>query len=290
MGLVRSFRRDVKNRIKAFFKNAIFLFYKKKDDIFEFPLVTMEDRVVHSNLGDNFVIPPVVYQTWVNREFGQSHARELEKFRFINKDLSFYIFDNNRLNNYMKINWGNHEIYNVFNNSKFGAMKADIFRYCILYERGGYYFDINKGCNVSLRSLHMETDTALLAFESNVTLVPPSINYIKNITLFNRLVLQWGLGFAEKHPLLNIVINNICMYYQYFRGRKFDVPGDAILMFTGPGMLTKSLIEFFDLKMGLQCSFSGIDFNHHGYVMKGTHIRFRASPSYMNSRNSIIVS
>ena len=289
MELVRSIRRGLKNRIKDFFKKTIFLFYKKKDDIFEFPLLTMKDRVVQNNPGENFVIPPAVYQTWVNREFGRSHALELEKFRSINKDLSFYIFDNDRLNDYMKIHWGDHDIYNIFINSKFAAMKADIFRYCILYERGGYYFDINKGCSVPLRSLHMETDTALLSFESNVTLVPPSINYIRNIPLFNRLVLQWGFGFEKKHPLLNIVIKNICLYYQCFRGRSFDIPADAILMFTGPGMLTKSLIEYIDLRMELQCSFAGTDFNGKGYVMKGAHVRYRASPSYVNGRNSIIV-
>ena len=135
----------------------------------------------------------------------------------------------------------------------------------------------------------METDTALLSFESNVTLVPPSINYIRNIPLFNRLVLQWGFGFEKKHPLLNIVIKNICLYYQCFRGRSFDIPADAILMFTGPGMLTKSLIEYIDLRMELQCSFAGTDFNGKGYVMKGAHVRYRASPSYVNGRNSIIV-
>ncbi len=286
MGLVR---RSLKNKIKSFHDDLKVLFCKKKDDIFEFPLRTMEDRVVQKNSGDNFIIPPVVYQTWVNRQFGRSHILGLEKFRSINKDLSFYIFDNDMLNDYMKIHWGDHEIYNVFINSKFSAMKADIFRYCILYERGGYYFDINKGCSVPLRSLHMEIDTALLSFEANVTIVPPSTNYIKNITLFNRLVLQWGFGFEKNHPLLSIVIKNICVYYKYFRGKIFDIPGHAILMFTGPGMLTKSLIEFIDLNMQVQCSFTGTDFNGNGYVMKGAHVRYRASPSYIKTRNSIIV-
>ena len=56
-----------------------------------------------------------------------------------------------------------------------------------------------------------------------------------------------------------------------------------------PGMLTKSLIEFIDLNMQVQCSFTGTDFNGNGYVMKGAHVRYRASPSYIKTRNSIIV-
>ena len=52
------------------------------------------------------------------------------------------------MEDYMKNNWKNNSIYEVFKNSLVGPLKTDIFRYCILYERGGYYFDISRGCKI----------------------------------------------------------------------------------------------------------------------------------------------
>ena len=42
----------------------------------------------------------------------------------------------------MKKSWGHRKIYEIYNNSEFQASKAYIWRYCILYEKRGYYFDI----------------------------------------------------------------------------------------------------------------------------------------------------
>ena len=41
----------------------------------------------------SFKIPPVVYQTWINKSFGKDHHRALSNFRKLNPNISFYIFD-----------------------------------------------------------------------------------------------------------------------------------------------------------------------------------------------------
>ena len=47
------------------------------------------------------------------------------------------IFENSERDKYMKKSWGDRKIYQIYKNSVFESSKADIWRYCILYEKGG---------------------------------------------------------------------------------------------------------------------------------------------------------
>ena len=131
------------------------IFYKVKKNIrklTEFPLVKIEDRIVINS--KDRLIPNNVYQTWETRYLGKTHAKSLIDFRNTNPSMSFYLYDKDKRDNYLKKNWSGHPIYSVYSNSLFGPMKADIFRYCILYDLGGYYFDLAKSCILPLNQLH----------------------------------------------------------------------------------------------------------------------------------------
>lgn len=54
-------------------------------------------------------------------------------------NVSYQFYNDNRRDEYMKTQTS--EIYNLFKKLKHQAHKADIFRYCILYEFGGIYVD-----------------------------------------------------------------------------------------------------------------------------------------------------
>ena len=64
-------------------------------------------------------IPNVVYQTWVSRFIPNKLAKSIINFRSLNKDHSFYIFDDMQRDEYMKKKWGNHPIYEIYLNSVF---------------------------------------------------------------------------------------------------------------------------------------------------------------------------
>ena len=121
-------------------KNIFYKVNKNIRKLTEFPLVKIEDRIVINS--KDSLIPNNVYQTWETRYLGKTHAKSLIDFRNTNPSMSFYLYDKDKRDNYLKKNWSGHPIYNVYSNSLFGPMKADIFRYCILYDLGGYYFDL----------------------------------------------------------------------------------------------------------------------------------------------------
>ena len=126
---------NIFNAIKSIIKYSYFC-------LFELPLKTINPCAPALISSSNRVIPNVVYQTWEDHRFGKTHTKGILKFRALNPDMQFHLHDRKDRDKYMANSYGTHSIYQIYKNTKFGPMKADIFRYCILFEKGGYYFDI----------------------------------------------------------------------------------------------------------------------------------------------------
>lgn len=137
----------------------------------ELPLRELDDRpaITQAPAG---MIPPVVIQTWEDRLFGKTHLREMAAFRALNPELSFELWDRDQRLTYMREKWGDHAIFPLYQKSLFGPMKTDIFRYCLMADRGGFYFDISKGCTVPLHTLYSPETEALITFEPTSALSP----------------------------------------------------------------------------------------------------------------------
>ena len=140
-------------------------------EITEKPLRQLEDQT-NTNIKDQ-KISPIVYQTWSDKYFGRTHFNSLKKFRSLNPDLSFKIYTDQDVDTYMESNWKNNDIYEIFKNSLIGPLKTDIFRYCILYDRGGYYFDISRGCKIPLNKLHNQDTSMIISYEDTECYIPP---------------------------------------------------------------------------------------------------------------------
>jgi mannosyltransferase OCH1-like enzyme len=231
-------------------------------------------------------IPPIVYQTWERNTFGRRHRKSILGFREANSDLDFVLFDRAARDNYIEEAWGDSIISKIYFQSNFGALKADIFRYCILLDRGGYYFDISKGLDTKLTTLHKPTDVGVIAFESNPSSLqgPTSVAHPKN------LVVQWGLGFESNHPILKNHIERIEGTYGEFFGKAFPHPKQAILEFTGPIAFTKTVHAYAKNHGMDHIAQLGIDFLGHGiFSLRGSGSRYAVSPSYALAQNERIL-
>ena len=137
-------------------------------------------------------------------------------------------------------------------------MKADIFRYCILYELGGYYFDIAKGCKCPLNQLHDSNHIGVLTYEDTICYYPPNDPKL----------------FSLIRPF-----NNICSDYKLYKDKVFNSPKTAILNFTGPGMYTKVMRNFILKNDISNMSELDIKFNNNGiFKLKGSSVRHYIVP------------
>jgi hypothetical protein len=131
-----------------------------------------------------------------------------------------------------------------------GAFRADILRYCALYQFGGVYADMDTVCKYPMGKLIQNEDQLIVAFDANPT------------KLFNAFMCA-----KPKHPILEMILNQIkaallddTIYRQ--------VKANPTLLYdiTGPGGLAQAVTTV----MGLP---SGIKFRAKTYSSKSASVR-----------------
>ena len=255
-----------------------------------FPYISQRTLYIDDQIAPplNNEIPNIVYQTWVSKTLPRRLGKQIKKFRELNKDFSFKIFSDQERDQYMKDFWSNNEIYNIYSKAIFEPCKADIFRYCIIYERGGFYFDIKSGCDLPLSKLK-PSNGAIISHEASNTIIPPNKNYIKTTNHPFNLIENWSFAFKPKHPFLKLLIHEIIEFAPSIKGIVFKNPKNGILAFTGPGMMT-NVFQIYNSRVRDFIVPNGIDLNGAGrYALKGSELRFKFSESYTTIKNSKII-
>lgn len=89
----------------------------------------------------NNIIPLNIYQTWFSKNLPEKMKNTIEKIKLNNPAFKHHLFDDNDCREFIKNNF-NSEILNAFDSLIPGAYKADLWRYCILFKKGGIYLDV----------------------------------------------------------------------------------------------------------------------------------------------------
>lgn len=270
------------------------LFYLKAALLGEFPIHSISHLYTPKEPNHSLKIPNVVYQTWDRNRLGRTHLRELHRFRNLNPEYSFVFFDTEAMNAYMRTWYQGHPIYDIFNNIQFGASKADVFRYCLLFREGGWYFDINKMINIPLKELVNVHHEAVLSYENNPVLenetVPPEI--VNDLQYPNNTFVQWGFGFIKGHPILKDIIDQIVKDYPGYKNKRFESVQMAILDFTATYQWTRTIWKTLKREPALRATTHqcGKDFFGQGvFFIKRSWSRYLLKKSYTHYRNQVIV-
>ena len=227
-------------------------------------------------------IPKQVFQTWKSEYIDEKHYLNLKSYQEENLDYQFFFFDDKDMDEYMVRAWGHHPISSVFKRTRVGAAKADIWRYCLLYDLGGVYLDIDASFKVPLSELSKEANSEIVAFEAN-RIATDRARYGKQIDqtilpfeeyteILNKLtersfphsehvVLQWALFFAPRHPILASVIEAISQNAPALEGKVIRDMHKAVCNFTGPIAYSKAVWQY-ALNQKMECR--GIDFDGLG--------------------------
>ena len=169
--------------------------------ITEYPLVEIQDQIAIRPPKQK--ISPVVYQTWIDNKFGKTHAKSILKFRELNKNLSFRIYSNQMMEDYMEKNWGKQKIYQIFKNSLIGPLKSDIFRYCFVYDNGGYWMDFKSSINFNINDLISDNQEALFVIGPELIREEDRNTFEKKELeiLDNRYLINWFFWAKSKSQI-----------------------------------------------------------------------------------------
>ena len=186
-------------------------------------------------------IPKNIYQTFLSSNLPDEIKQIIDNNKKMCRDYNFIFYDDNDCELFIKNNF-DENVYKAYMsiNSVYGAMKADFFRYCILYKKGGIYLDIKSIIKYPLCMIIKEDDDCLLDL-----LCYNNEPWRKNSPTYE----QWILMFSPEHPYLLEVINTMVYYIQ----EKYEpiienIPilntKQKILNITGPDMFSKCINNY----------------------------------------------
>jgi mannosyltransferase OCH1-like enzyme len=101
------------------------------------------------NASKNYITPLDVYMTWGFSDVPQGMYDAIMNNVEINPEFNFYIYNDDQCREYIRENFDN-DVLEAFDDLLPGAYKADLWRYCILYKKGGVYMDIKYITKVKL--------------------------------------------------------------------------------------------------------------------------------------------
>ena len=89
----------------------------------------------------NSIIPLNIFQTWHTKLLPPLMMQAVAMIKATNPKFNYYLFDDNDCREFIKKNFESNVLH-AFDSLIPGAYKADLWRYCILYKKGGIYLDI----------------------------------------------------------------------------------------------------------------------------------------------------
>lgn len=195
-------------------------------------------------------IPLDIYQTWYTKELPPKMIECVEKLKQDNPEFKHHLYDDEDCRTFIKNNF-DRKVLNAFDSLIPGAYKADLWRYCILYKKGGIYLDVKFQCENGFKLIEMakspenyvldrpfSSKRMPLKHELNLVNIPNyyDIVYNKIDTNFwkNKKIGIYNAVMASKpnNPVLKQCIDKIVenVNKQYY--------GYNALYPTGPGLLS----------------------------------------------------
>ena len=208
---------------------------------------------------NSYKIPRIVHQTFATSKLPPNIVSVIKHNKKICPNCKFIFYDDEQCDIFIKNNF-DEKIYNAYKNINdcYGAMKADFFRYCVLYKIGGIYLDIKSIIKYPLFKIIKKDDVCLLDYPRT------NLEFWRNNSPTYE---QWLLIFAPNHPYLLEMINTIVEYINI----KYEpsIPNlsslttkQKILHVTGPDAFTKCINNYIQTSNGVKLH-RNIDYNKY---------------------------
>lgn len=231
-------------------------------------------------------IPKKIFQliqdkTNISPEFKEN----MDFIKSLHPDWKYTLYDDKDIREYIRHNYGE-EMLNYYSkiNPKYGAAKADFFRYLLIYREGGAYFDIKSAPTLSLDTIILPDDEYILSHWDG-----PMFPVVNNIRGEYQ---QWYIIAKPKHPFLKEVIDKVIRNIDNYTVDRFGTGKIGVLRVTGPIVYTNAISpilnnhnhRFIDLN-----EFAGLIYNNiqksHVNLFNKTHYSKLSEPIIISTNN-----
>lgn len=172
--------------------------------------------VSESPHGSPVEVPRHIYQTWHTKDLPPKMRECVDSLRADNPELEHHLFDDADCRAFIQSEFGGN-VLRAYDSLVPGAYKADLWRYCVLYKRGGVYLDIKYRCIDGFK-------IAAMLGEEHFTKDRYDANY--NLRVYNAFMVCLPQNEIMRRCIVQVVENVRTQYY-----------GNSALYPTGPSMM-----------------------------------------------------
>lgn len=182
-------------------------------------------------------IPKIIHQTYSSSILPNELENIIKELQSKNLDWEYRFYDENACSSYILKNYSL-EIFEIYNsiNPLYGAARADLFRYLVLYKEGGVYLDIKSSCIIPLSDLIDENDEFFISNWPNLKgekfYGAGFLKELKGIEYGEYQ--QWYIISKPNSPFLKSVIDKVLSNIKEYNPWKIGVAKIGVLRLTGP--------------------------------------------------------
>lgn len=202
-----------------------------------------------NNTSHNYRIPFIIYRTWKNNDLTEQFIDAWNTTAINNPEFEQKLYTDLGVNNFINdFDYpGLKKAYNRIN-PKYGAARADLFRYAILYKNGGFYIDIKSYAKCSIKNILGNNDAFLLSKWQGWFYRGDKATFRSNNLKFASKTGEWEqywLACEKGHPMMKAILDKCIKNILYPEtnlltnqtSQKLD-SWQVVLATTGPSMMT----------------------------------------------------
>lgn len=168
-----------------------------------------------------------------------------EKLRRNNPEWSHEIFTNEMQECFIRDNFGK-EIFNAYLsiNRRYGSARNDLFKYCLIFLKGGIWLDAKSTCEKPFSQIILPTDRFLLSYWPNLTTGPVNeLFWADRCKIACPEFINWMIISEAKHVFLESVISQVVKNIQTYNPIRHGIAEQAVLGTTGPLVYTNAIFN-----------------------------------------------
>jgi hypothetical protein len=182
-----------------------------------------------------YIIPRKIFQLVPDKNSIHPYLKQnINNIKTLNPNWKYTLYDDEDIVNYISRYYPQYLNVYLKINPKYGAARADFFRYLLMYKEGGVYLDIKSSMSRPLDRIIYETDEYLLLHWEGKPLAKELNNIYGEYQ-------QWNIICKPKHPFLENVINNVVKNIENYDYIRDGYGKPSVLRITGPYVYSKSI-------------------------------------------------
>lgn len=192
-------------------------------------------------------IARTIHQTYYRRDLPEDIQSNVKHIRELNPDYEYRLWDDDDIVAFIREHYGE-EVLSIYHKivPKYGAARADLFRYLLIYKLGGVYIDIKSSFDKPLAEVICLNDSCILSHWDNLagqahegwTTQHPGLEDSPRGEY-----VQWYLVYQAGHPLLREIIIEILSRIESYNPFINSIGRGGVLSTTGPIPYSRAILD-----------------------------------------------